>query len=117
MAVLWKELANGGAYGDFRLLHDTADRLDTEPFAEAFYAAVQGAVTRGEVTPENARLLYELGQDSGRTDMAGQQGLLSAYRDQIHQAEEEARREADNKGRIYRMMGLAGGVSLALLLL
>jgi len=99
------------------LLHDTADRLDTEPFAEAFYAAVQGAVTRGEVTPENARLLYELGQDSGRTDMAGQQGLLSAYRDQIHQAEEEARREADNKGRIYRMMGLAGGVSLALLLL
>ncbi len=116
MAVLWTQLADGGAFGDFSLLTDTVAQLEGLPFEQAFDRAVDLAVARGEATPTDAVLLREFGYGCGRTDMSGQQALLRAYREQLRMVGEEADRTARSKGQVYRMMGVAGGVALALLM-
>ncbi len=115
MDVLWQHMAASGTLGSFALVRDTVKGLDSHPFAVAFQRAVTKATSAGWLTAESARLLHEFGESSGRFDMAGQLTHLAGCQQRLQTATEEAKQVAVAKGQIYQMLGLAGGVGVALL--
>lgn len=117
LAVLWRRLADTEAYGDCRLLRDTAAELASVPFDTAFAAAVERARTEGLLTSAGLSLLLEFGAGCGRYDLTRQTEHIRYYRRQLEDLAAELSRYAAAKGRLYRVAGLAGGVALALLLL
>ncbi len=117
MGELWQAMAAGQAFADFSLVRDTAAAVNDMPFGEAFAAAVDKATADGLLTAEGYRLLTEFGEGCGRFDLAGQIAHVEAYRRLLSAAAEEARGQATAKGQVYQMLGVAGGVGMALLLI
>lgn len=113
---LWRRLAQNDAFSAFSLVQDTAEELANVPFAAAFAAAVTQAEKDGLLTAASCRVLQEFGEGCGRTDLAGQQAHIAYYRSLLTAEEEEARRLYADKGRVYRVLGLTGGIALMLLL-
>ena len=70
----------------------------------------------GLLLPAARQLLTEFAEGCGRTDMAGQQAHIDYYRRLLAAEEETARRTYAEKGRVYRVLGLTGGIALMLLL-
>lgn len=117
MAQLWRRLAASDAYGRCRLLTDTAAALDRLPFDAAFGAAVERAWTEDLLTPAGRQLLTEFGAGCGRYDMERQSTHIRLYTAALTALDEELAAEAVAKGRLYRVLGAAGGAALVLLLL
>lgn len=117
MDALWQRLAQNEAFAAFSLVRDTVDGLPDTAFSAAFGAALEKAETAGDLLPADRRLLAEFGDGCGRTDLSGQQAHIAYYRDRLSQREEEARRVYEEKGRVYRVLGLTGGIALVLLLM
>ena len=117
MAQLWRRLAASDAYGRCRLLTDTAAALDHLPFDAAFRAAVERAWTEDLLTPAGRQLLTEFGAGCGRYDMERQSTHIRLYTAALTALDEELAAEAVAKGRLYRVLGAAGGAALVLLLL
>jgi stage III sporulation protein AB len=117
MGELWRRLAQNEAFAAFPLVRDTADALTSAPFSDAFAAALKKAETEGVLLPADRLVLTEFGEGCGRTDLSGQQVHITYYRDRLSQREEEARRTYEEKGRVYRVLGLTGGLALTLLLM
>lgn len=117
MQQLWRRLAAMPAFGDFSLLQETVRRLNNEDFGVAFSGAVEQAFAAGRLTLAGRQLLLEFGEGCGRYDAARQQEQIAHYRDRLAELEDRLRQEAESKGRVYRVMGLAGGGALVLLLM
>jgi len=117
MNELWRRLAGMPAFSDFSLLQDTAKGLQQAGFGSAFSAAVERAFAEGQLTPPGRQLLLEFAEGCGRYDTVRQEEHIAHYRDRLAELETELRQEADTKGRVYRVMGLAGGGALVLLLM
>ena len=118
MAVLWRRLAAQGVYENCRLLRDTVAALGEDtPFPTAFSAAVETARAAGLLTTAGHSLLSECGAGLGRYDLTRQAAHLCHYRQQTEELAAALEREAAERGRLYRVVGLAGGAALALLLL
>lgn len=117
MGELWRRLAQNEAFAAFPLVRDTAAALTSAPFSDAFAAALEKAETEGVLLPADRLVLTEFGEGCGRTDLSGQQVHIAYYRDRLSQREEEARRTYEEKGRVYRVLGLTGGLALTLLLM
>lgn len=117
MDALWQRLARNEAFAAFSLVRDTAARLPDTAFSAAFHAALEKAEAEGVLLPADRRLLAEFADGVGRTDLGGQQAHFTYYREQLAQRETEARRAYEEKGRVYRVLGLTGGVALMLLLI
>lgn len=117
MTDLWRHLAQSEPFATFSLVQDTAAGLAQAPFAESFAAAMDKAEREGRVQPPARRLLQAFADGCGRTDLTGQQAHIEYYRGLLAAQEEEARREYAEKGRVYRVLGLTGGVALMLLLM
>ncbi len=99
------------------LLRDTVAGLEQQPFADALAAAVEGAAQRGLLTDEGCRLLLEFADGCGGYDLEGQQRQIRHYRQCIAALREQAAQDAALRGRLYRVMGPAAGVALALMLM
>ena len=117
MPELWRRLAQHECFATFSLVGEVTAALAREPFVSAFAAAVKQAQEEGALLPSAGRLLLEFGEGCGRTDLVGQQAHVEYYRTLLSAEEEEARRLWQEKGRMYRVLGLTGGVALALLLM
>lgn len=117
MSDLWRRLAQYEAFSAFSLVRDTEKALSSAPFAVAFSAALERAWEDGLVLPETRCLLTAFAEGCGRTDLTGQQAHIAYYRRLLTAQEEEARRIYAEKGRVYRVLGLTGGVALTLLLM
>lgn len=117
MSELWRRLAQYEAFSAFSLVRDTEKALPSAPFAVAFSTALERAWEDGLVLPETRRLLTAFAEGCGRTDLAGQQAHIAYYRALLTDQEEEARRVYAEKGRVYRVLGLTGGIALTLLLM
>ena len=117
MQDLWRRLAQNEAFAAFSLAQEVAQALPHTAFASAFSAAVEKAEGEGLLLPPTRRLLLEFSEGCGRTDLAGQQTHIEYYRALLAAQEEEARRLWQEKGRMYRVLGLTGGVALMLLLM
>lgn len=117
MPELWRRLAQGEGFATFSLVQDTAKALSDTPFAEAFSAAVHKAEGEGWLLPPARQLLLEFAAGCGHTDLAGQQAHMEYYRTLLSAQEEESRRVWQEKGRMYRVLGMTGGMALMLLLM
>ena len=117
MPVLWQHLAQNESFASFSLVRDTAEQLHRVSFADAFSAAAEQAEREGLVLPPTRQLLLEFGAGCGHTDLAGQQSHIDYYRRLLAAQETECRRVWQEKGRVYRVLGLTGGIALMLLLM
>lgn len=116
MTTLWRRLATREVLGNYTLLQDTVAGLDTEDFATAFTEAVERAASSGLLESAGRQLLLEFLEGCGRYDLTGQTTHITRYADRLEELEGETAQRATALGRIYRVMGVAGGSALALLL-
>ena len=86
-------------------------------FADAWSVAVNRAAAGNGLSAEDIALLVEFGEDLGRTDMSGQTAHIRAYAELIDRNRKDAEQTALARAPIFRTVGIAGGVALALLLL
>lgn len=117
MKDLWRRLAAYDAFAACPLAQDTARRLSHTAFSAAFAAAVEQAQADGLLPPPACRILLEFGEGCGRTDLAGQQAHIVYYRTLLSAQAVDARRRWQEKGRVYRVLGVTGGAALMLLLM
>lgn len=69
------------------------------------------------LTPSDRELLAAFGAQLGRTDMAGQIAHCRTYALQFEERRRLSSAEHSEKGRLYPLLGLLGGLALALLLI
>lgn len=117
MTDLWRRLAQSEGFSSFELVQSVANALPRSLFAVAFAAGVEEAEQEGLLLPPVRQLLLEFGEGCGHTDLTGQQAHIEYYRTLLAAQEAESRRTWQEKGRVYRMLGSAGGVALMLLLI
>ena len=86
-------------------------------FPRAWEHAVDEEGSQCGFTAQDEALLREFGKGLGTSDTEGQTTHCQLYGELFARQAEEARREAANKGKLYMMLGLAGGLGLSLLLL
>ena len=117
MPDLWRLLAQHEAFATFSLVQDVAKDVSDAPFSAAFSTAVHKAEEGDLLLPPARQLLLAFAEGCGHTDLDGQQRHIEYYRTLLTAQEEESRRVWQEKGRLYRMLGLTGGVALMLLLM
>lgn len=117
MTEIWQYLADSGEFSCYALLQHTLCRLPQEGFCAAFSQAVEQDFVSGLLTPAGRQLLLEFGAGCGPYDQQRQETHIRHYRERLVSLQEDLRHQVAEKSRLYRMMGLAGGGALALLLL
>lgn len=118
LTVLWQGLAADAVLSDYPLVGETAGGLcKGESFYTAFSRTVVAMADSGRLTPTAAALLTELGGALGRSGLEQQAQLIRHCAERLKSERQAAEELASVRGRVYPMLGLAGGVSLALLLM
>ena len=117
MAEIWSYLASSAEFAGYDLLQHTTAFLSHEDFVTAFSSAVEQDYGCGLLTPIGRQLLLEFGAGCGPYDQQRQEAHIRHYRERLLALCEDLHRQVAEKSRLYRVMGLAGGGALALLLL
>lgn len=118
LAVLWQSLAADAVLSAYPFVQDTANKLcKGTDFYTSFSCAVEKVASAGRLTPTAAALLTELGGTLGHSGLEQQAQLIRQCAERLKKERQAAEELASTRGRVYSMMGLAGGMSLALLLL
>lgn len=117
LTQMWRGFAADEMFGDFSLVRDTVERLDEQPFSRALQAALHRAVQTDGLTVADHALLQEFAAGCGVTGMDEQRRHLEAYARLCRQQSDEAAQQASVRAPVYRMMGVAGGVAVAMLFL
>ena len=81
-----------------------------EPFQQAWRQASQ---TGGR---QDVSFFRAFGRELGTTDMEGQMSHLKLYRELTAARLREASADREKKGRLYRQLGIFGGIAVALVL-
>lgn len=118
LAAVWRSLAEDAAVSACPLVGDTVAQLcKGENIYTAFSHAVEKSVAFGRLTPTEAALLTELGGSLGHSGLEQQAQLIRRCAERLKGHRQEAQGLAAARGRLCPMLGFAGGVCLALLLL
>lgn len=117
MTEIWQYLAASAEFTGYDLLQHTAAFLPREDFVTAFSLAVEQDYGCGLLTPTGRQLLLEFGAGCGPYDQQRQEEHIRHYRERLAALGEDLHRQTAEKSRLYRVVGLAGGGALALLLL
>ncbi len=118
LSALWQTLAADTVLCDYPLVQDTASALcKGDCFYTAFSAAVDKAVKEGLLLPPEAALLTELGGSLGHSGLEEQGVCIRQCLRRLEKERLSAQELVAVRARVYPMLGLAGGVSLALLVL
>ena len=83
-------------------------------FPTAFSAAIRQTAFEMGLRREDIELLCQPGSQLGKTDLKGQQSLYQLLELRVSERLSLAREDAEKKGKIYRSVGLLGGVALVL---
>lgn len=107
-------LAERETYRCFSFLRSTiAAMQESVSFSEAWKEAVQADVA---LSIDSKRLLCELGEELGTSDLCSQREILERYRSRLQQQEADQREPSQKKIRLYQSMGLLAGMAVAILL-
>ncbi len=99
-------------------LKNCADQLQKGlPFPDAWKQAVQEISSDYGLKPDDLHLVLEFGNGLGASDIDGQTAHCRMHRELLQTHLENAREEKQKKGRLYIMLGLFGGIGVALLIL
>ena len=91
-----------------------ADR-DT-PFYDRWEEAVKSIPKVRALNNSDKELLLGFGEKLGKTDLEGQLSHIELYRALFQKQIKEAEDDAQKKSRLYRTLGIFGGVSAAILI-
>lgn len=116
MAQLWEKLIAMPVFSDFPLLTETRVLLTDGDFAVAFSGAVERCYADGRLPASARQLLLEFGAGCGRYDYLRQQAHVRQYCDRLLDLQKELEADAVIKGRLYRVLGVAAGGAVVLLL-
>lgn len=97
-------------------LFSFSDCDEEMPFAERWQRQIRDFPQKWRLTPQDMQLLDDFGARLGATDADGQLAHIAHYRDIFSARLEEARQASAQKSKLYKTLGLFGGVSAALLL-
>ena len=101
-----------------RFLEAVGSAMETEgDFPRLWAEAVSREGGACRFATQDEELLREFGKGLGASDTEGQTAHCRLYGELFSRQAEAARREVANKGKLYIMLGLAGGLGLSLLLL
>lgn len=118
LAALWQSFATDAVLCTYPLVQDTADELcKGVDFHTSFSRAIQKTVDAGRLMPAETALLMELGASLGHSGLDQQAQLIRYCAERLKSERQVANELATVRERIYPMMGFAGGVSVALLLM
>ncbi len=118
LAALWQSFATDAVLSDYPLVQDTADELRKGvDFYTAFSRAVVMMSESGRLTSVSSALLTELGGTLGHSGLEQQAQLIRHCAERLKKERQSVEMLVTARGRVYPILGLAGGVGLALLLL
>ena len=103
--------AEGAGLGYF----ENAD--DTLPFADFWNREIESIPKKYGLNNSDKELLSEFGSMLGTTDVEGQLKHLEMYGSIFQKRLKDSQAEFRDKSRIYRALGLFGGISAALIIL
>jgi stage III sporulation protein AB len=104
----------GAARQMFRVCRQGLERLEREEFSALWHRAVAETVQLGA---EGQHCLDPLGHTLGRFDSREQCRTVSAVRGRLEELRGRTEEECRRQGKVYRVLGLSGGVFLVILLL
>ena len=114
LSALIGELAGAESCADLNFLREAASLMETgEPFPLAWKRSV--SISAG-LTTEIKDMLLSLGDSLGTSDLAGQLMTLERAEHELEVIYEKALEQYRTKGKLYRCLGVLGGMSAALLL-
>ena len=99
----------------FARCREGLDRLGTQSLGEIWQTALEECPM--ELSGEDLETVAALGQVLGRYDGEGQREALCLARSRLAHLLEEAERDRDSRGRLYRTLGLTAGGFFGILLL
>lgn len=117
MKTLWRQLAQDGSFAACPLVAETVAGLEDCTFSEAFGAAVERLAARDWLWPSEKEVLLRFCRECGQYDLSRQTAQLRRCGEELGALRREAAEAASSRGRLYRVMGAAGGGALVLLLL
>ena len=117
MGDLWRQLAQMNSHAACPLVVATAQGLAAAPFSVAFAAAVEQLSEQGVLAQEERDILLAFGAESGQYDLSRQAAQIQGCVAQLEAVRESAAELARTRGQVVRVMGMAGGAALALLLI
>jgi stage III sporulation protein AB len=108
---LMRLLAAG--YPELTFLADCRDALiNGEPFAESF----SHAVTRSDaLTSKHREVVMPLSRELGSTDLESQLAALSYAASRMQELAASERLHSQTHGKLYRTLGMLGGVAAAII--
>lgn len=108
---LMRILAAG--YPELKFLADCRDSLMRgEPFAESFSRAIEQS---GELSDKHREVLLPLSKELGSTDLESQLASLSYAATRMQQLAESERQHCQTHGKLYRTLGILGGIAAAII--
>lgn len=90
---------------------------DTLPFASFWNSEIENIPKKAGLNNSDKELLSEFGSLLGTTDVEGQLKHLELYGSIFQKRLKDCQAEFKDKSRVYRALGLFGGVSAALIIL
>lgn len=103
--------------GELPFLGLCADRCEAgADWAQAWASAVSEEAEQEGFSEKDAAMLLDFGAGFGASDTQGQLAHFDLYAGLAAAALKEAREERDRKSKLYRMLGISGGMAAAILL-
>ena len=115
-AVILQQVQENSAFQDFSFLPACIRHCrQGDPFPLAWQKSLEQ--TKAEYRqPEDQRILWEIGEVLGSTSMEGQISQLNLLQDRLRQQLETALAKCQTSGKLYRSLGLLGGLALVIVL-
>lgn len=102
--------------GDFAQLQ-IASRERGLPFEQVWEKKLSAFARQFSLTKQDVTLLKEFGEKLGKTDLEGQLKHIELYRTLFAKQLSQAEEAIAKKARLYKTLGLFGGVSAALMMI
>jgi len=77
----------------------------------------ENAVLKSKLEIEEKQLLSEFGRTLGTSDTDGQLKFISAYIEEVHRLYEQRKAEYTKKGKLYRSLGILGGIMAGIIMI
>ena len=77
----------------------------------------ENAVLKSKLEIEEKQLLSEFGRTLGTSDTDGQLKVISAYIEEVHSLYEQRKAEYTKKGKLYRSLGVLGGIMAGIIMI
>ena len=100
-------------YPDLKFLADCRDSLaQGEPFAQSFQKAAEAS---GELCGKYREILLPLSRELGSTDLESQLAALSYAALRMQQLAQTEHERSQSHGKLYRTLGILGGIAAAII--